>query len=617
MEHKGLKLAPIFSNGMILQRDSVNLIYGNDKSSNTINLMFTGKLFRTKTDENGDFLIELPPVPAGGTYDMTVEGSESIHITDILFGDVFLLTGQSNMELPIRRVLDVSEQEIAQTCEPMIRQYLLPPQFEFNAPPKYMYESTWQKACGQELMGFSAAGYFFSKEIKEAYKVPVGLILAAAGGSRIESWMTEEAVKEFKEYPPIMEEYKERTVFEESIKQQQITANQWLEQLEEKEITPKDLKNFKNWDICKLPALISDYQSEPFCGSVYLCREIEWEEEQGEEAGLIYMGTIIDSDRIWINGKLVGRTEYRYPPRKYTIPPYTLNKGRNLITIRMVINNQNGGTIKGRPYYIACGSNKKNLEGDWYYKIGKAATQPMPQVLFPPSLPIGLFHTAIVPLSNLSLKGILWYQGESNAGNPNGYAAKFDRMLSDWRKTLKKVLPCIYVQLPGYREPLNMNADPGWAELREQQRQCLTLDQVAMVTALDLGEYNDLHPQNKKAVGVRLAKAGQYLFYKEEAVAYSGPLPERAVAENNQAIITFKYLEATETVEELNLFELAGSNEVYYPAKAIRRGERVTVTSPEVLKPAYVRYAWQDNAENINFYNQGELPAPCFRLEVK
>ncbi len=615
MCNKGLTLAPIFCDGMVLQRDINNYIYGSDTGATTITIYFMDTCYHAKVGDNHEFSVELPPVNAGGPYSLTLKGSSEITIEDIMFGDVYILSGQSNMELPIRRVLDVSAKEIKSTCEPYIRQYLIPATFNFNEPEKYMYASSWKKAMGDDLLGFSAAGYFFAKEIKEAYQVPIGLIMTAVGGSSIESWMNPVTLSQFGDYDKLIKDFKNIDNFHKFIQDQQNAASEWNSRIEEEECRFNPLEEYQTWDVCRVPSLVSDYNNGTFQGSIYLCREVLLNEEPVTEDSYIYMGSIIDSDRIWINNIEIGRTEYRYPPRKYKIDKGILKKGSNLITVRIVINNKNGGTIKGKPYHLHYNNVNINLEGEWHYKIGKKVETSMPTVLFPPTLPTCFYNTVVAPLSKISVRGILWYQGERNTEDPVNYANKFAAMVSDWRDMYDWEVPFIYVQLPNYREPLNTSEDTGWAELREQQRQCLNLYEVAMVTALDIGEANDLHPQNKKVLGVRLAMAAKSLIYHEKPT-YSGPVPKGTLVEGKIAKITFQYLEDTETEYCLNNFELAGEDGIFRNVQAIRKGKYVYLSSNHVETPKYVRYAWCDCPSEINFYNELGLPGAGFRLEL-
>lgn len=616
MENKGLILSPILREGMVLQRDKTNRIYGTDSLAEMVTVSFNGKEYCARVSDNHEFSVELPPVPSGGPYCITVKGSSEITISDILFGDVYILSGQSNMELPVRRVLDVSAEEVSRTNILEIRQYLIPATFNFKEPEKYMCAAEWKKATGDAIMDFSAVGLFFAKEIWEKYHVPVGLIMTAVGGSTIESWMNPVTLRRFGSFEAEVEDFQDIHYFHSFIQKQQEDANKWLEAIEKEEEHFDFSKEYLKWNTCRIPSLVSDYMDEPFSGSVYLCRELYLGSEQKEDNAYIYMGSIIDSDRVWINGTLIGRTEYRYPPRKYSIPKGVLKKGYNLITVRIVINQNNGGTIAGKPYHVYYNGETINLEGDWYYKVGKKSNTVMPSVLFPPLLPIGFYNATVVPLAKIQINGVLWYQGESNTGRPKDYADEFAAMVSDWRKLFGWEVPFIYVQLPNYREPLNTTEDTGWAELRDQQRKSLSLPKVAMVTALDVGEWNDLHPQNKKIIGVRLAKAAMHLIYKENIV-YSGPIPNEISTIENCVIISFQHLEDTKQEQLLTNFEIAGEDGCFYEASAIRKGRCVYLTSKRVNTPVSVRYAWCDNPTNINFFNDAGLPATGFRMDIQ
>ncbi len=615
MEKQGLMLAPILSDGMILQREVSNYIYGREDIAASVIVSLLGVEYYAEVDEKREFSVELPPFPAGGPYKITVKGSTEITLQDVLVGDVYLLSGQSNMELPIRRVLDVSGEEIAQVQEPFIRQYHIPATYNFKEPESYMYAGSWKKAEGDDLLNFSAAGYFFAKELKEAYQIPVGLTMTAVGGSTIEAWMSPSSVTKFGNYQELIKGYDNLAYFNEYIRKQQEESEEWITSLAQGVSKEEITKDHTSWNTCQVPSFVSEFLEEDFQGSLYLCKEIHLEEEPMLDTAYIYMGSIIDSDQIWINHSEVGRTEYRYPPRKYQIPKGILKKGKNLITVRIVINNTNGGTVKGKPYLLHCDNKEISLEGEWHYRIGKRAENPIPKVLFPPKLPVCFYNTAVVPLSKVSVAGVLWYQGESNTDAPGNYADKFTSMVSDWRELFGWELPFIYVQLTNYKDPLTSLEDTGWAELRDQQRRCLGIYNVAMVTTLDIGESNDLHPQNKKEVGVRLAKAARALIYKEEIPCF-GPIPKSAVSLGKEAKITFRYMKDYEIIENLNHFEVAGEDGNFQKASAVRRGDTVYVKNDEISYLKYVRYAWCDDPANVNFFNEVGLPASGFCLEL-
>ncbi len=635
MSKTQLTLSPLLCDGMVLQREVDNDICGRDWEALIVTVFFLDQVFSAPVDENHEFCITLPSVKAGGPYTLRVVGSSEIIIHDILFGDVYLLAGQSNMELPIRRVLDVSGKEIEGSVSSRIRQYKVPASYEFHEPLKYVQEGKWTKAVGEDLMEFSAAGYFFAKELEAAYDIPIGLILTAVGGSTIEAWMNPIRLQEFGDYQKEITNFKDIGYFQKFLKEQESKVIAWMRIIEEEEVKFTPFEKYREWDCCMVPSLVADYTDQEFHGSVYLCKEVYLEEEPKEDA-LLYMGSIIDGDRIWINHIEVGSTAYRYPPRKYKINPGILKKGSNLITVYIMINNKNGGTIKGKPYYLRYNEHRINLAGEWYYRIGYRAPKPMPSVLFPPTLPSCFYNTVIVPLAKVQIKGIVWYQGEANTANPIRYGDKFMTMVRDWRSLFGWEVPVLFAQLPNYQEPLDPRRDSGWAELRDEQRKCLALDQVAMVTTLDIGEENDLHPQNKKEVGVRFAKAARNIIYGE-AVIYSGPIPlkvrvKKKKEEKNetegieekdkkegiayQVVLEFLFLEEAEGETSLKHFELAGEDGLFHEASAIRKGKYVHVSCKEIDKAKQVRYAWCDNPEGINFYNNEGLPAAGFVLDI-
>lgn len=607
----GLYLAPIFCDGMILQRDRENKIYGKEYNCDKVTVLFMGVEY-VGAVSNHEFSVSLPAIAAGGPYEITVIASSEITISDVYFGDVYWLAGQSNMELPIKRVLDVSSEEVKSTHEPLIRQYLIPASFNFKEANEFMAQSSWQKAIEEDIYNFSALGLFFAKEIKETQNVPIGLIMTAVGGSKIESWMNPDTLKSFGDYEREIKDFKDIEYFNQYISNQQSKANEWLMEVSNKEEI--DTNHYKNWDTCTLPALLSDLGIEEFQGSIYFMKEIFIDQEAKLEDALLYMGTIIDSDQIYINNVLVGRTEYRYPPRKYDIPKGVLKPGLNTIMARIVINHGNGGMIKGRPYYLEFNDTRLSLEGDWYYKIGYRATSSIPPVLFPPLLPICFYHTVVVPLSSISLKAMLWYQGESNTGYPIEYSEKFAAMVHDIRKLFGYEFPVLTVQLTNYREPLSKVEDTGWAMIREQQRRGLDLNQVGMAVTFDIGEWNDLHPQNKKEIGVRLARVARKLIYKEE-IQYSGPLPKVIKEENSSLVIEFEHLDSFQERTDLAGFEVAGEDDEFYNATAYGEGNKIYVFSDMVKELKKVRYNWCDNPVH-HFYNKAGLPASGFLLSI-
>lgn len=605
-------LSPILSDGAVLQRERINIVNGYDENAKKVTVTFLDKEYSSFVEEDGSFRIELPPMPMGGPYELSVIGSSIIRIKDIYFGDVYLLSGQSNMELPVRRVLEESGEEAANTRIPLIREYHIPATYNFKEEEKLVPAASWKKAEGTAVYDFSALGLFFAKELYRKYQVPIGLIMTAVGGSGIESWMKKETLQRFEAVEHKIEAFKDAEYFKDFLLKQERFASLWKEEVTKEDSRSIMKEDLNCWRPILVPSLVSETELGRFSGELYFCKDIILDDEPNDGAYLS-MGSIIDSDEIWINGSLIGKTEYRYPPRKYSIEKGILKQGSNRILVRMIVNQENGGFIKGKSYYLFCNGSKIDLEGEWKYRIGCQAKTERPIVLFPPSLPVGLYNGLIAPLVNVNVKGVLWYQGESNCSNYEQYKEKFEAMVEDFRTILGEV-PVLFVQLANYREPLNASEYSGWAEMREQQQKCLGIKNTAMAVAIDLGESCDLHPQKKKELGVRLAKAAEALLYGE-AVEYQGPELVKAERNKERVVLTFEHLDLQEE-QMLKHFEIRGEDGVFHEASAVACDNRVVVFSEAVSVPEEVRYAWRDNPENTNFYNSAGFPASPFRITV-
>ena len=332
----------------------------------------------------------------------------------------------------------------------------------------------------------------------------------------------------------------------------------------------------------------------------------------------LILGRIVDADSVFINGMFTGTTSYQYPPRKYKVAARALQPGRNTIAVRVISNSGNGGFVLDKQYQLICGKDTLSLEGSWKYKTGCIMPALKPQVSIRMK-PGGLFNVMIAPLHNYIIKGALWYQGESNTGMPAEYAGLMKTLLEEWRLQWKQDFPFIYVQLPGYMEETEQPGDSNWALFREEQAKLLEVKNTAMAVAIDLGEWNDIHPLNKKDVGERLYLQAEKLAYGNKAIVASGPSVKSAKKERKKVIIRFndtgKGLVAKGAT--LNYFAVAGPDGRYVWATAKINGNRVEVFNDEVPNPSYVSYAWADNPFGANLYNKEGLPAAPFKVAVK
>ncbi|HEY0175559.1 MAG TPA: sialate O-acetylesterase, partial [Pedobacter sp.] len=314
---------------------------------------------------------------------------------------------------------------------------------------------------------------------------------------------------------------------------------------------------------------------------------------------------------------------YKYPPRRYEIPAGLLKPCKNVIVIRLTNTADKGGFVPDKPYYLLADGQKIDLRGDWQYKVGQVFTPSEATSggdgFSAQNEPTGLYNTMVAPAINYTVKGMVWYQGESNAGKPGEYAQLLSALIADWRNKWQKAdIPFIYVQLPNFMEVQYSPSESQWAELREAQLQTLSVPNTAMAVTIDAGEWNDIHPLNKKAVGDRLALAAGDLAYGDTKTVSSGPLYQTAKVEGNKILVTFNHTGSGLIVKnggELSRFEIAGADKKFVWAAAVIEGDKVVVWNDQVPNPLYVRYAWADNPQGANLYNKEGLPASPFRTD--
>ena len=633
---QGLKLPQIISSGMVLQQNKELRIWGWAPAGERIKVKFKQQKFVTIADEKSEWVVTIPPQKAGGPYTLMVSGAGSeLSIDDIMIGEVWICSGQSNMELPVTRVKDGYEKEIAEAKNDHIRQFKIETAYEFREERADLDRGHWVSADPDSVLDFSAAAYFFARKLYDCYQVPIGLVNAAVGGSPIEAWLSESVLEN---YPQKLKEASKYTDIEKIKKIQEAEQRQidsWYQQLSFKDSGLKDGVacwaqpdlDTADWSTINMPSYFSDEGLEDFKGVIWLRKKIylseEFHELLLEKKALrfrLQLGTIIDSDTAYINGQKVGETEYRYPPRKYNFSGNLLHPGKNTIAVRVICSKGGiGGFIKDKPYQLELEDRVIDLEGSWKYRVGARVQEPEPKETFFEWLPMGLFKGMISPLTNYKIRGVIWYQGESNVGQADEYKELFPALIEDWRqKWQQESFPFLYVQLPNYGLAESEGTASGWARLREAQLQALTVPQTAMVVAIDLGEWNELHPGNKKDIGERLALAARSNVYGEE-ITCSGPLYRSLQIKGSKVIIEFNHVNGGLTLrggDEPRGFTVAGPDGDFVPAKAKILEEKVVVWHEDISQPEHVRYAWADNPEEANLYNQAGLPASPFRVSL-
>ena len=624
-----ITLPKLISDGIVLQRDAKIPIWGWASPNEKIIIHFNKKTYKTTASKDGNWQIELPKMKAGGPYILSLSGKNNIEIKDILIGDVWLCSGQSNMvhQLDIHDV--TYEKEIATANYPEIRHFKIPTTTSISGEKEDLDGGNWQKAIGNDVRPFSAVAYFFAKKIYEKYQIPIGLINASVGGTPIEAWIPKEGYKEHADILKIIEENKD-TAF---INSQNVKSpfNASTEKITDKGLIGEKLwydVDFvpKNWRQINIPGYWEDQGIRDLNGVVWYRKEIEIPASMVGEKARVFLGRIVDADELYINGVKVGNTTYQYPQRRYTVPENLLKAGKNTFVIRVTNNNGKGGFVPDKPYYIFTEKDTVDLKGYWHYKVGdvfkpidfsKFTKNKKIRRINAQNEPTSLYNAMVAPFTKMPLKGILWYQGESNSGRPDTYEGYMKNLISGWREVFNQPdLPFIYAQLPNFMDVSYLPLDSGWAELREAQLKALSNPNTAMTVNIDLGEWNDIHPDNKKDVGERMALAGLKLAYNENLV-YSGPLYKDYEIKENKVIISFSHIGSglkTNDGEALSEFAIAGEDKVFVWANAKIEDDKVIVWNDTIENPKYVRYAWADNPDNPNLYNKEGLPASPFRI---
>ncbi|NPA08358.1 MAG: sialate O-acetylesterase [Chlorobi bacterium] len=610
-------LPNLVSDGMVLQRNQKLNIWGKADANEKVEVKFLNKSYKTTADQNGNWKILLPEQKAGGPYTMTIN---EITLKDILIGDVWLASGQSNMELPMRRLTPLYSNEIKSANNQNIRFFTVPQKYNFKSPQTELDGGKWEATNPQTILNFSGVAYFFAKDVSEKNKVPVGIIHASLGGSPIQAWMDENSLKKYPEYLDEAKKWQNDDLIKSTESSEQALSKAWYTELDQSDIGlnqhwEKFDLNDSDWKTMKIPGSWEDTEGS-FEGSVWFRKEIILTKNQAGKAAFLNLGRIKDADVTYINGTKVGNVTYEYPPRWYDVPAGILKEGKNVIAVRVSNGSGKGQFIADKPYDLEIDGQKIDLKSEWKYKIGAKMAKMAPGTTFIRWKPTGLYNAMINPLINYNITGAIWYQGESNTGKPKEYSDLLTTMITDWRnKFNNKEMPFITVQLANFMESKAQPIESNWAELRDQQRKVsLQVPNAGLAVIIDIGEWNDIHPLNKKTVGDRLALQAMKLAYGKNIVA-DGPVYQSMKINGNKIILSFKNgTDDFAPVAELKGFAIKNTGGNWSWAKAKIEGKTITVWNDSVTNPVAVRYDWADNPDG-NLKNKTGLPASPFTTE--
>lgn len=621
-------LHPLFTDNAVLQRDRPIPIWGWATPGANLSVGIDGKKFwKTRAGADGKWMVRIGPYKAGGPHTLTVDGSvpgEMATRSNILFGDVWLCSGQSNMEWGIDQANN-GQQEIAAANYPDIRLFTVPQ--TVSGTPRQLVNSQWlvcnpTNIAAGKSRGFSAVAYFFGRKLHQELKVPIGLIHSSWGGTVAEAWVHESALGNIKDFDGQVAAVKKSATSELSYEEQNMV---WLREVDkgEREGWAGENADVSGWSSINAPGnweAVPELGLQNFDGLAWYRREVDVPAEWAGKDLSLQLGSVDDHDTTFWNGKPVGANFAVSVARNYKIPGAEVKAGRNVIAIRVYDTGGLGG-LTGRPEQMKlelAGQPPLSLVGSWKLKTSVPSKELTsgPIRIDNPNVVTVLNNGMIAPLAPYGLKGAIWYQGESNASRAEQYGRLLPVLINGWRRQFDTPLSFYIVQLAGYMNPDDAPRDDEWPRLREaQMNTAQTVERTGIATAIDVGEAGDIHPKNKQDVGLRLALAALAQDYGKK-IPFDGPTLKSARRNGNKMVLRFDNAAGGLTLrgDANRVFAVAGADKKWVWADAVVENGTVVLTSAEVKEPVYVRYAWS-NFPRAHLYNGAELPAMPFRTD--
>ena len=617
-----VRVANVFSGHMVLQRNAAVPVWGWAAKGEKVTVAFHNQTKQTVAGKDGKWMINLDNETAGGPYTLSVKGKKnSIELKDILVGEVWICSGQSNMEWPLNATLN-AEKEMAGASYSQLRQIKIDHTVSV-APEEDCKTAGWEVCTPASAGNFTAVGYYFAKELQKELNVPIGLINTSWGGTIVETWISKTGLQSntdfaavAKQLPANREQFQKEQL---AGIQKNVAAFQYSEPAEKTEGWELADYNDTRWSNLSVPKGWEEQGLNGLDGTVWYRKTITLTAAQAAKDAIVWLGKIDDCDVTFINGKKVGETCVYDRVRKYAIPAGLLKEGKNVIAVK-VLDTGGGGGFWGdaADVKIEMAEGTLSLAGEWKARVDVKASIVS---VSPNSMPTLLYNTMIHPLVPFAIKGAIWYQGESNAGWAQQYAVSFPLLIQDWRSKFNQGnFPFYYVQLASFNAS-NQNSTTGskWAELRDAQLKTLQLPNTGMAVTSDIGDAKDIHPRNKLDVGKRLSLWALKNDYGKNNTA-SGPIYKNMQVENDHVKIEFENiaggLKATgNKYGYLQGFMIAGKDQQFKWAKAWIKDNAVIVWSDEVTAPVAVRYAWTDDNSEGNLFNSLGLPASPFRTD--
>ncbi len=646
-----LRVAKIFSDNMVIQRDQVFYIWGWAEPDTDVSVTVNNdEIAFSVADSVGRWYLNMSPMKAEATpFEIVVqtnadakEPGEKVTFKNVVCGDVWICSGQSNMEWTVSNAGNPKE-EIANGYHPLIRHVKINNQTS-SSKQNDAATSGWQVCTSQTVGNFTAVGYYFGRELQQELNIPIGLINTSWGGTIIEAWISGESLKQHPDFSDAVTRIESIPTDDEAMKKLQAKEQTWAQgfQAAMQDRSDKwettDLDD-SSWKSIKAPGHWEGQGYQGIDGVAWYRREIQVPDSWGGKPMTLSLAKIDDADETFVNGEKVGSETAWNTDRRYSVDQKLVKPGAMQIAIRVTDGNMGGGIHSNGDDMFAsvAGEEKISLAGDWKFKLGSKTSQlgAKPQAAFSgPNNPTVLYNAMVAPLHpkeyvtskgapanvQFNFKGVTWYQGESNAGRAYQYRTLMPLIVNDWRKqwsnaNFKNEFPFYWVQLANFTPAANSPGPSEWAELREAQSMTLSIPNTGQAIAIDIGEAADIHPKNKQEVGRRLALNALAKDYGKD-VEFSGPVYKSMKVEGNKAHLSFDHAEELKAKGgPLKRFEIAGADQKFVWADAQVDGDAVVVSSEQVETPVAVRYAWAHNPEGCNLYNAAGLPASPFRTD--
>ncbi|WP_143464073.1 sialate O-acetylesterase [Levilactobacillus enshiensis] len=606
----------LLRDGVVLQRNKPLRFWGHAPRDSSVKLIFgDDSILTAQATNKGYFEFHIKPHEAGGPFTIRIETQDDqVIVHDVLVGDAWLLSGQSNMQLWMERLKTRYPKAIQDASNPKIRFFEVPQHFNFSTQESELASGEWKTAVAPDLKGLSGIGYFFAQQQYAKNHVPVGLISTAIGGTRVRSWVSRQTLQRLEELPEDFDRLNNSEFVETVQRDDEEYQDQFLKTMDETDqgIGTWSLSNCDdtNWQEARLNHQLPEAFRYP--GVVWLRKEVQVPPEMVGSLAQLRLGTFTDADETFIDGQLVGHIDYQYPPREYEIGKL---KSKFELVIRLKIFNYPGGVRHGKKHLIVTDQGTLDLDEQGPWKIARGNWMPeRKDQVFLQYEPVGLFNGMIAPLGKATVAGILWYQGESDTGNPNGYGKVFKALISEWRHLFQDdELPFLYVQLPN----CGIEPEHEWAAIRQEQLQGMQLMHTGMVVSLGLGEDNDLHPTNKQSVAQRLSEALNELKRVPDGYC-TGPLANRAYHIHQRLRIQFKTFGHAIVLSDEPEFEILFQNKWWSIHGGEVDGQQIEVTIPEEIdlgNVQRVRYGW-GNTPATTIINDVNSPASPFCLKL-